>query len=106
MIKDDNNKITQIQEYIALWKESGQSQRNWCKEWNISYSTFKSWVIKYGPKVQHKINAQPSFIALEPSPEIHHDVQHIIIDYPNGVKISCPANLPELQLRTLFHLLA
>lgn len=110
-----NQKYTQEEMYLAIemWKESGLSQKQYCKQENLAHSTFQYWHEKYkgnNPnKRRSKLSASNSFIPVQVTK--HDDIittpvmeENITITYPNGVQISCPITIPEYKLKSLIKL--
>ncbi|QQS49724.1 MAG: hypothetical protein IPM71_14330 [Bacteroidota bacterium] len=107
-----NQKYTQEEMYMAieLWKESGISQKNYCNQNHLSYSTFKYWFNKY-QKDRHgkKPGSTKSFIPVHiPQTITTHlpesNTGMISISYPNGVVVNCPTTTSIEQLRGLIKL--
>jgi hypothetical protein len=114
-----NQKYTKEEMYVAIeqWKESGQSQTSWCQKNNMCRSTLKYWLKKYhnentcrvGKKPVHKDGPTSSFIpvdfatfgniGLPPNNE-----KDIIITYPTGVQVVCPAGIGIQQLKALINI--
>jgi len=100
---------------IDAWKHSNQSQGKFCKEHKYSISTFQYWLKKYReahPKSQLKKNPVVSsssqrFLPLEVS-EVGYlsgcKIETLDIHYPNGVRLSCSADIKAEVLRTLINL--
>lgn len=107
-----NQKYTQEEMYMAieLWKESGISQKNYCKQNNLSYNTFKYWLNKYHKDRQgRKSGSSKSFIPVHiPQTVTAHipepNTGMISINYPNGVVLNCPVDISVEQLRGLINL--
>jgi transposase-like protein len=95
-----NQKFTKEQMYarIESWKQSGLSQNQFCKEENLSTSTFNYWLKKYKQEKDLVANADSkpvkTFLPVEVTQEtIHRDKDCITITYPNGIQVCCPVNL-------------
>jgi len=110
-----NQKYTQEEMYMAieLWKESGLSQNQFCKQEKIAHSTFKYWHKKYkgeNPnKRRSKSPANNSFIPVRVTKQdeiITKPVidDKIIITHPNGIEISCPVTIDQDKLKSLIKL--
>jgi transposase-like protein len=104
-----NQKYTQEEMYIAieLWKESGLSQKKYCKQNHLSLSTFRYWQKKYQKdKSGNDHNTVQSFIPVHIPQSIDTSIQvvnpeYITITYPNGIKVNCPVSIHIEQLHTL-----
>ena len=108
-----NQKYTQEEMYMAieLWKESGLSQKKYCNQNQLSFSTFKYWQKKYQKDTgkQHTTISSRSFIPVHIPQGIsttlpETDTGTISITYPNGIIVNCPANTSIEQLRGLIKL--
>ena len=82
---------------IEKWRASGLSQYQFCKQENLSKSTFGYWVKKYkqeksisgsSPKKPDKTFLPVEFSASKDSSD--NTPEHITITYPNGIQVSCP----------------
>ncbi len=96
--------------YLAMekWQASRLSQLEFCKREDLSKSTFGYWRKKYreekGQPKRSRKTAMKTFIPVEVSKTTEVPVLsdgQIQITYPNGVKVSCPANVDMHQLKTL-----
>jgi hypothetical protein len=108
-----NQKYSQEEMYLAieLWKESGISQKKYCTQNHLSFSTFKYWQKKYQRDKKEQLRkSSRSFIPVHiPSeaittalPDI--DPGCITISYPNGILVNCPVNIRIEQLHSLIKL--
>ena len=76
--------------FIEQWKESKKDQLSFCREKEVSYTTFHYWLKKY-----RRLQLDPQgFIPIEISSGNH---QLIEVRYPNGVIIQ----LPSVDLKVL-----
>ena len=76
--------------FIEQWKASNKDQFNFCREKEISYSTFHYWLKKY-----RRLQMEPQgFIPMEFSGNRHPLIE---VRYPNGVIIQ----LPSVDLKVL-----
>jgi transposase-like protein len=106
-----NQKYSKEQIYLAIekWQASGLSQYQFCKQEDISKSTFGYWYKKY--KQEQSISGfspkkpDKTFLPLEfstHSPESSENPpERITITYPNGVQVSCPLILDSHRLTNL-----
>lgn len=80
---------------IALWKESGKSKVDFCKEFAINYQTFMWWTNP--PKSQKKQNI--SFVPLQ----IKQEVSNIFaeVQFERGAKICFHREVSATFLRSL-----
>lgn len=65
---------------ISGWEQSSISQKKYCIQNNLSYSTFNYWRKKLRPKTDH-------FTELKVHDSIIENT-HITIDLPNGICLS------------------
>ncbi|MEA3421072.1 MAG: helix-turn-helix domain-containing protein [Acidobacteriota bacterium] len=80
---------------IESYHSSGKTQKEFCRENNINYSTFQSWLRKYRLRNQtvktHEDSlAEKGFVPLKfsPSPDRPLLPQNgFAIEYPNGVRL-------------------
>ncbi len=52
--------------HVELWRESGLNKAAYCREANIRYHTFHSWVSKYPPVVSKPEGTDEEFLELRP----------------------------------------
>ena len=101
-MKNNEQRVLEIQSHLANWRSSGLSQAMFCKQQGFVAKTFGTWIRKYGnPSV--KETEQPRFIAITQNEKV--ETSTLTIHYPNGIKISCPSDMGSEQLQKLFHLL-
>jgi transposase-like protein len=107
-----NQKFTREEMYMAieLWKESDLSQKNYCNQNNLSFSTFKYWQKKYQADRQgKKPKLSKPFIPIHIPQPITTNLPEaetgiISINYPNGVVVNCPTGISIEQIRGLIKL--
>ena len=109
MRKNQKNSKEDMYTTIEGWLSSGQSQYKISKELGISRNTFKYWLNKYRKEKDKWQSKTGPFIPIQvstiPKPVFHGiGTGMITIIYPNGVQLSCPANISIQQLRTLINL--
>jgi hypothetical protein len=56
-----------IEGYVAAWRQSGQSQRDFCRQQGIKYGTFKDWMFKNNRSNTPTTKAKPkdSFVSIQ-----------------------------------------
>lgn len=96
--------------YVAIekWQASGLSQVKFCKQEKLSAKAFCYWLRKYRSEKTRAVPAgnDSSFIPVSLSgtgnnaPVLHPD-QRIELFFPNGVRLTCPAEIEVSQLKTL-----
>ena len=75
---------------VEQWRDSGQSQKEFCSLQGIKFSTFCYWIRR--SKEQHKGTGFKQILPSQVSSG-HIDIRHIDIIYPNGVKVSTDGDL-------------
>lgn len=93
-------------DYLSRWQKSYLSAMQFCKEVGISFHTFKYWQKKY--KINKSSNNNyKSFVPVKvqesPKPT-HTPTKEIKVIYPNGIKISCPLEIEEAQLKVILNI--
>lgn len=110
MKKPQKNTKENMYPIIDLWKESGLTQTQYCKQEKVSYYIFKYWLQKYRNEHIGAKQIQPAqFLPVQvpSSDELSKDPvskDDITIHYPNGVKINCPVNIDTSLIKTLIKL--
>ena len=100
---------SEMYQIIEYWQESKLSQKEYCKQENIVYHTFKYWYRKY--KVEQglvKANTikdnKNEFIPVEISSwskQAFCNPDQIEVLFPNGVHMSCPVDMDIRKLKAL-----
>ena len=96
---DQMNKTTRLQieeemrYHVQAWQQSAVSQKEYCRENNLSYHTFIYWIQKFR---RNHIPVEQSFIAVQPNQQATSLPQELEIAYPNGVRVRIPTN--DIQL--------
>ena len=83
---------------VDQWKSSDMTQKQFCAEYDLKIGTFAYWVAKH--KKAGSENSAGGFVGVDVSGQA--ELSPVRITYPNGVVVSCPANLPLISL--LIHL--
>jgi len=74
--------------HIQSWKESGQSQKQYCLSNNLRFHTFYYWL----KKDREQINPSTGgFIPIRVQGLATHSDSNVEIQYPNGVRILVPS---------------
>jgi len=81
---------------IGQWQESGQNQQTFCKEHDLTFSTFYYWLNRYRRGIEEN-----SFLPVEVS-----SGSYIEIRYPGGVILQLPASVKLSALQRLLTLRA
>lgn len=112
MAKATTNRKEEMYQFIEAQKLSGYSQLNFCKAKAMSIATYSYWLRKYklektSLSQETKSQKPPSqFIPIQLDENSKSSVnnERIEINYPNGVKISCSAEIDMQKLQELIFL--
>jgi hypothetical protein len=94
--------------HIEAWKNSGQSQKNYCEQVGLAYSTFQYWAKKYREESSEtEITDMPGFIPVEVRPDPEMDptefTNQLHFLFPNGIQVKCSERVHPEVLRTLLN---
>jgi hypothetical protein len=64
----DKNTQEQMFALIGAWKQSGLSQKAWCKQNQVRYYVFHYWYKRYRDELSE--SGEPAFIALNVKPSL------------------------------------
>ena len=78
---------------VEQWKSSETTQQQFCAEHDVKVSTFAYWVAKH--KRAGSGDLAGGFVNVDVSEPA--DSAPVRITYPNGVVVSCPADLPLIS---------
>jgi hypothetical protein len=81
---------------IRQWQESGQTQQTFCKEHDLTFSTFYYWLKRYRRGID-----ESSFLPVEVS-----SGSYIEIRYPGGIILQLPASVKLSALQQLLNIRA
>jgi hypothetical protein len=83
--------------HVTQWRKSGLSQRAYCEQNRISWSTFKNWNkrIQQPPK-------ESLFAPIQITPSTH---AQWIIEAADGLRVHVPVHCDENNLKTLINAL-
>jgi len=84
--------------HFDLWKESGLSQKKYCKNNSVSYWNFKSWYEK--TKSRTDIETK-NFIRLETDKITNESSGKFEVVFPCGTRINIDVNISELNFRKI-----
>lgn len=109
MAKATTTRKEKMYQLIEAQKLSGQSQIHFCKAKGMSIATYSYWLRKYKLEIsslsqETKIQKTASqFIPIQLEEKSNSSVinERIEINYPNGVKISCSAEMDMQKLQEL-----
>ncbi len=93
------NKTTRLQleeemrYHVQAWQQGAGSQKEYCRENNLSYHTFIYWIHKFR---RNHIPVDQAFIAVQPDQPGTSLPQELEIAYPNGVRLRLPST--DIQL--------
>jgi len=79
---------------VDQWKSSQSTQKQFCADHDLKASTFAYWIAKHK---RAGSNSEPAggFVGVDVSGPSGSDP--VRITYPNGVVVSCPADLPLIS---------
>ena len=95
--------------HIEACKHSGQSQKIYCEQEGLAYSTFQYWVKKFREEYaeNEELEITPGFIPVEvqPDPEMDQVVgsNQLHFLFPNGIQVMCSESVQPEVLRTLLN---
>lgn len=88
------NRQEEMLSLIEQWQGSGKTQQIFCKEHELTYTTFYYWLRRYRRQLE-----ESSFLPIEIS-----SGSHIEIRYPGGVILQLPAATRLAMLKQLLSL--
>lgn len=88
------NRQEEMLTLIEQWQESGRTQQAFCKEHDITFSTFYYWLKRYRRRID-----ESGFLPVEISPG-----SNIEIRYPDGIILQLPAAVKLSTLKQLLNL--
>ena len=110
-MRTDDEKKAKMYALIDRWQNSNETQKDICKAAGISYHVFKYWQRKQNQEHDQREDAKRENIPTESvgtfipvAFESTSDFSELQIEYPNGVKISCPGSITANQLKELIKL--
>ncbi len=84
------------QQHIALWQQSGQNKREYCRNNGLSYDQFKWWYAKL--QENNITSLSEGFVEL--SYQQSEKAAHIGIEI-NGIRVEIPAGIQKQTLVTV-----
>lgn len=87
------------QDHFDRWKETGLSQKRYCKENSVSYWNFKSWYSKVKTNGETKTT---KFIKLHSKQVLHGSSGKIDIIIMNGITVRVEECISESNLKKIF----
>ena len=95
----------QRDDYIKLWKRSGQTQKAFCKTHALKTKTFSSWVCQAGlPSKTMEVNASTKSVAATDNkwlPTKTTQSEMVEINLPNAIQIKSTLSSSSRQLLEL-----
>jgi len=94
--------------HIEAWKNSNQSQKVYCEQAGLAYTTFQYWAKKYREESSEtEITDMPGFIPVEVRPDPEQDQTEFTTQlhflFPNGIQVKCSERVHPEVLRTLLN---
>lgn len=84
---------------IEQWRTSGLSQSAYCRLNNINYQQFTYHRYKHNTKSKVKPKLIP--VKMVPNHSPTSSLNHLILDYPSGIKLSIPMDVDPIALKAL-----
>ena len=94
-----DEKIQFWKEHFNRWNGSGDSQKKYCAENSVSFSSFKNWYAKFKPATK---SMSKKFIKLKPDRLSNENSGKIEIKCNNRIAISVAENISESNLKKIF----
>jgi len=91
----------EMYDLIARWQLSGQNQKEFCRQENVSHHTFKYYTTQRNKEIK-KDHSVSKFVPVTVSTA--KPSKGFKISYPNGVSIAVDETISSDLLRTLIHL--
>jgi|SRR5690606_11726331 len=85
---------------IEVWKGSGKTQRDFCKEKEIAYSKFQYWLRKYN-EGQSAGNESPGFVTIPVRRQPDQRAGALELVYPDGRRLIFHQDVDPSFLRAL-----
>ncbi|MEI7501538.1 MAG: hypothetical protein WCK84_13960 [Bacteroidota bacterium] len=95
--QDRNLRQEEMTHHIQCWKESGQSQKQFCLTNNLRFHTFYYWLKKDRKQINPLTGG---FIPIRVQGLATNTDSNIEIQYPNGVRIL----VPSMDIQFIGHL--
>jgi hypothetical protein len=94
--------------HVEAWKNSDQSQKIYCEQAGLAYTTFQYWVKKYREESSEtEITDMPGFIPVEvrpdPEPDLTVVTNQLHFLFPNGIQVKCSERVHPEVLRMLLN---
>jgi len=95
--------------HIEACKNSGQSQKIYCEQVDLAYTTFQYWVKKYREVCNQDEASEttPGFIPVKVQPDSEPDqtgfTNQLHFLFPNGIQVKCSERVHPEVLRTLLN---
>lgn len=86
-------------ELIASWKNSNESQKDFCKRMNIKLGTFAHW---RGVFTKENQKSENKFIGLQVISPTQAKANHFTIECPSGHKIIFSSDVNPAQTQQIF----
>lgn len=85
---------------IEVWRGSGKTQREFCKEKDIAYSKFQYWMKKYSDK-DLATGSSPGFLPINLKKQDERRASAMEVIYPDGRRLIFHQDVDPSFLRTL-----
>lgn len=84
---------------IAVWRTSGKTQRDFCKEKDIAYSKFQYWLKRY--KEHDPTTTRPAFVPVRVNDQAIEKTGALELVYPDGRRLIFYQEIDPSFLRRL-----
>ena len=109
MTKTQKNTQAEMYVHVEAWKSSRQSQKIYCNQHGLTFTTFQYWARKHLKKYSKDESADtaPGFIPVRVHPDPGLTLKsipnqlHFLL--PNGVQVMCSETIHPEVLKTLLN---
>ena len=92
------SKLDNWKELIAEWQESGKTRKEFCQEKNLTIANFGYWRTRINKIERIQVPDKEGFVQCNLS---SFSTKGFTIEWPDGMKISLPANIKFQELASL-----
>lgn len=89
---------------IAVWRESGKTQRDFCKEKDLAYSKFQYWLRRYkehDPSTSDPSTTRSGFVPVKVNDQVIQRTGGLELVYPDGRRLIFHQEVDPSFLRIL-----
>ena len=92
------SKLDKWKELIAEWQESGKTRKEFCQEKNLTIANFGYWRTRINKIERIQVPDKEGFVRCNLS---SFSTKGFTIEWPDGMKISLPANIKFQEFTSL-----